>query len=349
MMRLLSAQPPRPGPAMTNLVCFNRLLALTLCAATILPVARAAEPGAPVPGAPVPGASVVDAANVVFVLDASGSMAERMPGTRESKMQVATGALLSVARQLPDDTRVGVLVFSGVGKADDWLHPLEPLDAGRLEAALRRLRPSAGTPLGEYIRVAAERLLERRAAQGGYGAFRLIVVTDGEAGDPELVERYAPAAMARGLTMQVIGVAMSSDHSLARQVHAYRSANDAGSLEAALSASVAEIRPRGGGTAGEDDFAVIAPLPAGAAGAMLTALRESGNAPLEEGAAAGGAGVAPSGRPSGTPNPQAAPGPVGGVDVEGFSFGGCWVCPVIALVGVMMLLRALNKASRRRG
>ncbi len=333
---------------MKNIAGLDRLWAVgvwgVLCLVALVPQAGGDE-GA-LPGGGLPSAAVVDAANVVFVLDASGSMAERMPGTRESKMQVATGALLSVARQLPGDTRVGVLVFSGVGKADDWLHPLEPLDAGRLEAALLRLRPSGGTPLGEYIRLAAERLLGQRAAQGGYGAFRLIVVTDGEAGDPQLVERYAPAAMARGLTMQVIGVAMAADHSLARQVHAYRSANDAGSLEAALSASVAEIRPQGSGTAGEDDFAVIAPLPAGAAGAMLTALRESGNTPLEEAAAV--AGVTPSAQPGGSPHPQAAPGPVGDVVVQGFSFGGCWVCPVIALVGVMMLLRALNKVSRRR-
>jgi len=62
--------------------------------------------------------------NVVIVLDASGSMAERMRGFRASKMEAAKAALLDVLKQIPATTHVGLLVFSGRGVRDPWVFPL---------------------------------------------------------------------------------------------------------------------------------------------------------------------------------------------------------------------------------
>ena len=316
----------------------------TLAALVVVVWGGVAEARAQGQGTP----AIVDAVNVVFVLDASGSMAERMPGSRESKMQVARRALRTVVEGLPQDTRVGVLSFSGVGKDDDWLHPLGPLDAGALRDALDRLQPDGATPLGETMRIAADRLLERRAEQGGYGGYRMVVVTDGEASDPELVERWTPRAMARGLTIQVIGVAMGRGHMLSNRVHAYRAADDAASLEAALSAAVAEIRPVGG-VAGGEDFAVLEPLPAAAAGPMLETLRRSGNRPLDE-RAASASGASAGGGGGGAAAVPAVPGGAGSTQRVGFSlFGGGCCCTLLPVVVVLAVVSFLVRVFRGRG
>ncbi len=227
--------------------------------------------------------AVIDADNVVVVLDASGSMAERMPGTYEPKMKVAKAALWEVVRQVPTSTNVGLLVFSGRGKQGDWLHPLAPVDRELFQRSLARLEPDGGTPLGRYIKTGADRLLEQRDAQRGYGTFRLIIVTDGEATDPELVSRYTPEVLSRGFTVEAIGVAMASEHALANRVHVYRRADDPGALREALTSAVAEIGTTARDTVADaSEFDVIAAWPQEAAAEALAALRVSGNAPIGE-------------------------------------------------------------------
>jgi len=92
-----------------------------------------------------------------------------------------------------------LLVFSAKGVETDWLYPLGPRDDAKLMQAIDRPQPGGGTPLGAYLKKGTDRLLEERAKQFGYGTFRLLVVTDGEAGDKELVERYTPEVIARGI------------------------------------------------------------------------------------------------------------------------------------------------------
>ena len=74
----------------------------------------------------------------------------------------------------------------------------------------------------------ADTLLKARKSQYGYGSYRLLVVTDGEASDPGLVERFTPDIISRGIITDVIGVDMNKAHTLATKVHSYRSANDLG-------------------------------------------------------------------------------------------------------------------------
>ncbi len=224
-----------------------------------------------------------DANNVVIVLDASGSMNEKMSGSPLNKMDAAKRALIKVLKKVPPGTNVGLLVFSSGNLKNDWAYPLGPLDSTRLEAAIRLPLPSGSTPLGAYIQKGADRLLEQRARQFGYGTYRLLIVTDGEAQDRSLVDRYTPEVMARGITMDVIGVDMRKAHTLATKVHSYRSADDPASLDRALSDVFAEI----GGTdqthTDEDAFEQIAPIPDEMAQAMLKALAVSGNQPIGSG------------------------------------------------------------------
>ena len=83
----------------------------------------------------------------------------------------------------------------------------------------------------------ADALLKAREKQFGYGTYRLLIVTDGEAGDPRLVESFTPDIISRGITIDVIGVEMPSRHTLATRVHSYRNANDPESLRQAISSA----------------------------------------------------------------------------------------------------------------
>lgn len=220
--------------------------------------------------------------NVVIILDASGSMSGNLPGSGQNKMEAAKTALKEVLKQVPKDTRIGLLVFSGanIEKDNDWVYPLGPRDDARLMAAIDLPRPGQGTPLGAYIKKGADRLLEERAKQFGYGTSRLLIVTDGEANDPSLVNRFTPEVIARGITVDVIGVAMNTRHTLATKVHSYRPANDLSALRKAVADVFAEVGGDKSDVAAVEAFELLKPLRQEVAAAMIKALSTSGNQPI---------------------------------------------------------------------
>ena len=218
--------------------------------------------------------------NVVIVLDASGSMKQNMRGTRVKKMQAAKDALKAVIENVSPATHIGLLVFSSKNLKNDWAYPLGPQDQQALAKAIDLPIANRGTPLGEYIKIGADRLLEARKKQYGYGSYRLLVVTDGEANDPELVDRYSPLVLARGITMDVIGVDMEQDHTLATMAHSYRRANDPDSLEQAIREVFAELSADSGDFSMDEAFELLAPFPVESAAAALQALSTSGNEPI---------------------------------------------------------------------
>ncbi len=251
----------------------NRLWAIFTCVVVMLFNTAAI-------GQDTPDEDAVD--NIVVILDASGSMAEMMPGSNKRKMEVAKEALLNVMEQVEPKTHVGLLVFSGNNKKSDWVYPLGPLDKSTFSKDLMRLGPDGGTPLGEYIRIGADRLLEKRTEQHGYGTYRLLIVTDGQASDSGKVQQFTPDALSRGIVIDVIGVAMDGDHALATRVHNYRRANDAEALREAIMESVAEIGSAVDDTATDDEsFELIAALPDNMAEGLLTALTTSNNEPIK--------------------------------------------------------------------
>jgi len=265
--------------------------------------------------------------NVIILLDASGSMSERMgAGT---KMDAAKEAIREVIKTVPESTQIGLLAFTDYGQHADWFYPLGPRDDGALFAALQQVHPSGGTPLGAYIKKAADRLLVERAKQYGYGSYRLLIVTDGEAGDPRLVEQYTPKVIARGITVDVIGVDMDSDHTLATKVHSYRRADDPEALRRAISEVMAEVSAHGAADAGgEEAFAMIAGLPDQAASAMIEALGRENNQPISDDGT--GAGVSAS-----------SPGKSG----KGHAW--VWMLIVAAVIIVLNKLSAGRKRRRR--
>ncbi len=275
--------------------------------------------------------------NVVIVLDGSGSMKEQMPGTRESKMAAAKQALHEVLATLPETTHVGVLAFSSHAR-QPWLYDLGSQDAVRLRDAIDGLRPDGKTPLGRFLKLGADRLLEQRRKQFGYGSYRLLVVTDGEASDAKLVERYTPSVIARGITLDVIGVDMASRHTLATKAHSYRTADDADSLRQAIAEVFAEVSTTDSDDAtGDDAFAVIAGLPPEIATAAVQALAISGNEPIGEAdSAAPQRSSAPAQPRASSPQPQA---PSKSIFMR-TCCSGVFMLAILVIVAVVLLRKA---------
>jgi uncharacterized protein YegL len=251
-----------------------------------------------------------DRNNVVIVLDASGSMNEALRGSHIVKMAAAKAALKEVLKQVPADTQIGLLVFSAVENRNGWLYPLGPRDDTRLMRAIDVPIPGGHTPLGRFIKIGADRLLEERRRQFGYGSFRLLVVTDGEANDPELVERHVPEVIARGITLDVIGVDMAKAHTLATRVHSYRRADNPESLKRAIAEVFAELADTGTDSATAEAFDILSGIPDETAAAMLGALAASGNHPIAEApspAVAPPVPKPPAPAPAPSPPPKAPP------------------------------------------
>jgi hypothetical protein len=218
--------------------------------------------------------------NVVIVFDDSGSMNTGLRSNPSvSRMDAAKTALTSVVQQLPADTKLGLVCLNGGWQPDQWLIPLAPLNRDLALQKISQLGPTGGTPLGGCMKAGADGLLALREKEH-YGNYRLLIVTDGEANDSNLVEAYLPDILTRGVQVDAIGVDMASDHSLATKVHNYRRGDDPNQLQQAIAATFAETTGSGDGAA--EDFAIVAALPDGAADKYLKALQEVSNAPIGE-------------------------------------------------------------------
>ena len=240
--------------------------------------------------------------NVVVVIDGSGSMSSAMQKGSQDRMSTAKEALIEVLRQVPADTQIGLLAFGDIPGSNPWIFPLGPRDDEQIQKKINSINPSGGTPLGDYIKRGADRLLEERTKQHGYGTYRLLVVTDGEATDQWKVDAYTPEVISRGITMDAIGVDMSTAHTLATMVHSYRSADDSASLKKAVADVFAEVAVSGTDQADGDAFAELAPLPFETATALLEALTSSGNHPIGTNPSAATAPQDPSGSTVPVPN-----------------------------------------------
>ncbi len=273
--------------------------------------------------------------NVVVVLDDSGSMDDRMRRSREKKIDSAKQALEAVLEQLPADARVGVLLLNGTVNGSPWAVPMGPVNIGDVRQALRRVRAVGGTPLGAFVKDGADALLELRERQH-YGEYRLLIVTDGEATDPERLDRYLPDILSRGLTVDVIGVDMKSDHSLATQVNSYRRADDPQSLEVAIREVFAETSDQD--DASEAEFELLEGFPSEIAAAAIAALSETDNGPIGEGRRARvDSAVEPGGAPpEGAMNPANRP-----------RDGNDWLVVMFVVVLIYLLLSRLGRAVRR--
>jgi hypothetical protein len=178
---------------------------------------------------------------VLFILDASGSMLQRMDGKRriEIARQVLTEA---VTKHLQAGTPVALRVFGHREPnacRSDLEIPLQPLDPAKAGTTIGRVeaRNLARTPIGESIAKAESDLAKAS------GPKTIVLLTDGEEtcdGDPEKVIR---ALVDKGFDMRlnIVGFALN-DEALESQFEAwaelgggrYFTADDAAGLSDAL-------------------------------------------------------------------------------------------------------------------
>ena len=187
------------------------------------------------------GGSGQGAGAVLFILDASGSMLQRMDGKRriEIARQVLTEA---VTKHLQPGTPVALRVFGhrepNACRSDLEL-PLQPLDPAKAGVTIGRVeaRNLARTPIGDSIAKAESDLAKAT------GPRTIVLLTDGEEtcdGDPEKVIRDL-ADKGFDMRLNIVGFALDDD-ALESQFEAwaelgggrYFAADDAAGLSDAL-------------------------------------------------------------------------------------------------------------------
>ncbi|OQY02195.1 MAG: hypothetical protein B6I22_13780, partial [Desulfobacteraceae bacterium 4572_123] len=160
------------------------------------PVTATPEPPAAASTTPATG-------NIIFILDASGSMWGQVEGT--AKIAIAKEVLTGLIRDLPDDAVVGLVTYGHRRKGDcddvEELIALGPLDKKKMAARIQALSPRGKTPISRSVRLTAERIkhLEDETT--------IILISDGkETCDPDpcgLVKKLKAAGIK--FVMHVIG------------------------------------------------------------------------------------------------------------------------------------------------
>ena len=125
----------------------------------------------------------VSSGNIVFILDASGSMWGQVEG--KAKIAIAKEVLIGLIKDLPDDAVVGLVAYGHRSKGDcgdvEELVPLSRVDKEKLIKTIQGLSPKGKTPITLSVRMTAEKIrhLEDETT--------IILVSDGKEtceGDP---------------------------------------------------------------------------------------------------------------------------------------------------------------------
>lgn len=182
--------------------------------------------------------------NLQVVVDFSGSMKDqRCAGDFASKAQAARTTFDAWLAGVPEEANVGLITFSGSRARVDV--PLGRGEANReaLTAAMEAARPSGKTPLSDSVALAQQELERQAAYQQGYGAYRLVVITDGEHTDG-----YDPRPVVEGILMDpanpieihTIGFCIEDSALNLPGRTFYQSASDPAELKAGLEGVLAE-------------------------------------------------------------------------------------------------------------
>jgi Ca-activated chloride channel family protein len=145
--------------------------------------------------------------NVVFILDASGSMGAKIAG--RIKMDVAKEVLSDLIGDLPGGVDVGLVAYGHRHKADcndvETLAPLGPLDREALVQEILSLNQKGMTPITASVRKVAESL------RGRPEGTTIVLVSGGEetcGGDPcALVKQLKASGL--HFVMHVIGLGVT--------------------------------------------------------------------------------------------------------------------------------------------
>ncbi len=187
--------------------------------------------------------------NLLFILDASGSMWGQMDGT--PKIAVAKDVMSSLVDKLPDDAKAGLIAYGHRRKGDckdiETLVALGPLDRDAMRMQIQGLNAKGKTPITASVKQALEQL--RQVEQSA----SIVLVSDGLescGGDPCQTVKAAKQAGV-DFTLHVVGFDLvgtdtaqlqcMADAGGGRFLTAANADELAGALEQAVQASAALV------------------------------------------------------------------------------------------------------------
>ncbi|MGM0517140.1 MAG: VWA domain-containing protein, partial [Pseudomonadota bacterium] len=176
------------------------------------------------------------AQNLLFIMDASGSMWGQVEG--QSKIAVAREVMTDLVAELPDDARAGLVAYGHNRKGDcsdiETLRPLGPLDRQGLIGQIEGLNPKGKTPITATVRHVVQELrtLEEPTS--------VVLVSDGLescGGDPCAAVREAREA---GIDFRMHVVGFDLGEADTAQLQCMAEAADGRYYEAANATELAE-------------------------------------------------------------------------------------------------------------
>ncbi|MEM9100017.1 MAG: vWA domain-containing protein [Pseudomonadota bacterium] len=167
----------------------------------------------------------------VIVLDDSTSMRETI--------EDAKGAVIAAVSQLPEGTHLAVFAMNNGAVVD--MGPVEQVRR-RLPQALGPLQVQGATPLGESLAQAYRRLETEAIRQRGFGTYRVVLTTDGQASDEVVLTDVLQQVVTKTpVEIVTIGIGIEGGHVLNMPgVVTYTGVSDVGALADALAGSAAE-------------------------------------------------------------------------------------------------------------
>ncbi len=180
------------------------------------------------------------AKNIYILFDGSGSMDDRCAG--EQKIEGAKQAIIQYINKVPKDYNLGLLVFGTYYEPgyEEYVH-LGPDNHQKIIDALKEVKPDRGTPLANATTYGVEKLVEQYKKQLGYGEYRLVIVTDGMANEPDKFEEALQQASRYSfIAIYSIGLCMEEFNTLKQFSLKYTDAKDYEELGKALDATIGE-------------------------------------------------------------------------------------------------------------
>jgi hypothetical protein len=216
---------------------------LLLVVTIVMALASAARSQTDMSRQATPGGEASLTRNFYVIFDGSGSMSEALnkqcQGDKRfgSRLEGAKWAVEQFIPLVPSDVNLGLWIFDANGNSERL--PLGHESRAQFLTAIQKTRSGGRTPLTESIEQAVNRLVEQRDRQLGYGEFRLVVVTDGEATGRPLTQAVA-YARERRIPIYTIGLCLGAQHELRKYSVSYRAADSIEALRRGLEETLAE-------------------------------------------------------------------------------------------------------------
>ncbi|MBC2709658.1 MAG: VWA domain-containing protein [Desulfosarcina sp.] len=157
---------------------------------------------------PTFGTAPVQAADLVIVLDRSGSM-------KGQKLSDARRAVIHLIEQLGPEDRLALVTYSNGVQTQSALVPMDEANRRQLSAAVKQVYAGGGTNLGGGLGRGIDMLMH---TPGGGRQRKVILISDGLANqgitDPTALGRMASAAVENRFSISTVGVGLDFNEML---------------------------------------------------------------------------------------------------------------------------------------